>query len=49
MERRSDREVVIEFREVGYDLPNGQPLLHGLTLDVRRGETLVLLGRSGSG
>jgi osmoprotectant transport system ATP-binding protein len=40
---------VIEFRDVGYRLPNGQPLLAGLNLQVQRGETLVLLGRSGSG
>jgi osmoprotectant transport system ATP-binding protein len=40
---------VIEFREVSYVLPNGEPLLSGLNLRVERGETLVLLGRSGSG
>ncbi len=40
---------VIEFRDVAYALPTGQPLLQGLNLQVQRGETLVLLGRSGSG
>jgi osmoprotectant transport system ATP-binding protein len=40
---------LIEFREVQYVLPNGQPLLSGLNLQVHKGETLVLLGRSGSG
>src|SRR6202795_1583160 len=40
---------VIEFRDVAYALPNGQPLLRDLNLQVQRGETLVLLGRSGSG
>src|SRR5271156_2187233 len=40
---------VIEFRDVNYVLPNHQPLLSGLNLQVQRGETLVLLGRSGSG
>jgi osmoprotectant transport system ATP-binding protein len=40
---------VIEFRDVAYDLPNGQRLLHSLNLQVQPGETLVLLGRSGSG
>ncbi len=40
---------VIEFREVVYRLPNGQALLQSLNLEVQSGETLVLLGRSGSG
>jgi osmoprotectant transport system ATP-binding protein len=40
---------VIEFRDVAYRFSGGQELLHGLNLQVRRGETLVLLGRSGSG
>jgi osmoprotectant transport system ATP-binding protein len=40
---------VIEFRDVAYVLPNGQPLLSGLNLKVQGGETVVLLGRSGSG
>jgi osmoprotectant transport system ATP-binding protein len=39
----------IEFREVGYRAANGQEIVSGLTLAVERGETLVLLGRSGSG
>src|ERR1039457_6240788 len=40
---------VIEFRNVAYALPNGHQLLSGLNLQVQRGETVVLLGRSGSG
>src|ERR1700733_483469 len=42
-------DPVIEFRNVAYTLSNGRPLLTGLNLQVHRGETLVLLGRSGSG
>ncbi len=38
----------IEFREVHFAI-RGHTLLRGLNLAVRRGETLVLLGRSGSG
>jgi osmoprotectant transport system ATP-binding protein len=39
---------VIEFCDVSYDVA-GIPVLSGLSLQVRAGETLVLLGRSGSG
>jgi osmoprotectant transport system ATP-binding protein len=49
MEPNLARGPMIEFRDVAYALPNGQPLLSGLNLQVERGETLVLLGRSGSG
>src|SRR5689334_12388873 len=40
---------MIEFRNAQYTLPNGQVLLAGLTLKVEEGQTLALLGRSGSG
>jgi len=49
MEMKAGNSPVIEFRDVTYVLPNGQPLLSGLNLQVQGGETLVLLGRSGSG
>ncbi len=42
-------DLVIEFRDVSYHLDHGRELLHHLNLEIRRGETLVLLGRSGSG
>src|SRR5262249_43066121 len=42
-------DAIIEFRDAGFRLPNGAELLRGLNLTVRRGETLVLLGRSGAG
>ncbi len=48
-----DTRPAIEFRNVSYRLHgNGDAarvLLHDLNLEVQRGETLVLLGRSGSG
>jgi osmoprotectant transport system ATP-binding protein len=46
-----DNRPAIEFRHVTYRI-NGdatRELLHDLNLEVQRGETLVLLGRSGSG
>ena len=42
-------ETVIEFRGVSFRAANAHLLLADLNLGVRRGETLVLLGRSGSG
>ncbi|MDE3171339.1 MAG: ATP-binding cassette domain-containing protein, partial [Acidobacteriota bacterium] len=41
--------AVIEFRGVQYRLANGHDLLHSLDLQIERGETMVLLGRSGAG
>ena len=43
------KDVAIEFRDVSYSLPSGRRILSDLNLQVRRGQTLVLLGRSGSG
>jgi osmoprotectant transport system ATP-binding protein len=42
-------DAMIEFRGAGYRLAGGQELLRGVSLKVPRGETLVLLGRSGAG
>jgi osmoprotectant transport system ATP-binding protein len=46
-------DPVISFRNVSCSLPEGKfhtkQILSGLNLEVHRGETLVLLGRSGSG
>lgn len=39
----------IEFHNVEYRVSSGKVLLSGLSLIVQRGETLMLLGRSGSG
>ncbi len=42
-------EAVVQFRNVSFRTPEQRLLLHGLDLEVRTGEALVLLGRSGSG
>jgi osmoprotectant transport system ATP-binding protein len=41
--------AAIEFRNVSYGLNGGSEVLRDLNLEIRHGETLVLLGRSGSG
>ena len=41
--------VVIEFRDVSFRLKSSRELLRNIAFQVQRGETLVLLGRSGSG
>lgn len=41
-------EPIIQFGNVSYEIA-GNKILDGLSLDVRRGEILVLLGGSGSG
>ena len=44
----SNTQPAIEFDYVSFAI-NNHPILHDLKLSVRQGETLVLLGRSGSG
>jgi osmoprotectant transport system ATP-binding protein len=45
----SNGDTAIEFHDVSFTLPDGKTLLANLNLQVQQGETLVLLGRSGSG
>ena len=49
--RNSPSEVdsAIQFRDVGLTVNDGKPLVDHLRFNIMRGETLVLLGRSGSG
>src|SRR5919112_3844979 len=45
-----DKGAVVEFRGVSYSAPGmPAPIIDDLDLEVRRGETLVLLGESGCG
>src|ERR1043165_2976014 len=43
------QSTAIEFQSAGFRLPDSRALLTGLDLSIALGETLVLLGRSGSG
>ena len=49
MSADGSNNVVLEFRHVTCRAEEGRTLLSDINLEVRRGETLVLLGRSGSG
>ena len=46
--RQQERDVVIEFRDV-HKAYGSKPVLRGASLEVRRGEVMVILGGSGSG
>jgi osmoprotectant transport system ATP-binding protein len=48
MAQKAQPDAVIEFCNVSYEVA-GAGILNALNLEVQRGETLVLLGRSGSG
>lgn len=44
-------DVAVSFRGVGFRYPEtvGAPVLHDINLDIRRGETLAIVGETGSG
>jgi osmoprotectant transport system ATP-binding protein len=48
-EHSGQNGLAIEFRDVSYRFAEGSELISSLNLQVHRSETLVLLGRSGSG
>jgi osmoprotectant transport system ATP-binding protein len=48
-ETKAAENAVIEFRHVCYEIEGGRELLHDVNLQVHGGETLILLGKSGSG
>jgi len=49
MDSSPDKRAAIEFHHVSYRPNGGTDLVRDLSIEIRRGETLVLLGRSGSG
>ncbi len=49
MAKDPDSSSIVEFRDAGFSVDGGHTLVSGLNFTIRQGETLVLLGRSGSG
>ena len=46
-----ESEIAVSFRNVDFRYPSatGRPVLHNINLDVKRGETLAIIGATGSG
>jgi osmoprotectant transport system ATP-binding protein len=42
-------QPMVQFEDVGFNYPNGGPVVGGLTLSIDPGEVVVLVGRSGAG
>ncbi|HTG15065.1 MAG TPA: ATP-binding cassette domain-containing protein, partial [Blastocatellia bacterium] len=49
MNNTDNNSPVIEFRNVSLSVAGGKRLVEDLSFTIARGETVVLLGRSGSG
>lgn len=47
----ADDDVAVSFKNVSFRYPDtaGRPVLHGISLDIRRGETFAIIGATGSG
>lgn len=50
VENASD-DVAVSMRNVGFRYPGttGRPVLHGINIDIKRGETFAVIGATGSG
>jgi osmoprotectant transport system ATP-binding protein len=49
MMNQDNNHPLVEFRDVTFAVNGGPPIIDRLSLEVKRGETLVLLGESGCG
>ncbi len=47
----ANSDIAVSFRGVSFRYPDtaGEPVLHDINLDIRRGETLAIVGATGSG
>lgn len=48
-ERTGDNDFVVEIKELSYSYKEGCPVLEDITLNIRRGESIAILGENGSG
>ncbi len=50
-EAETPTDVAVSFRDVSFRYPGttGRPVLQNITLDIRRGETVAIIGATGSG
>lgn len=50
-EKGGKSEYAVEFREVGFRYPGttGEPVLSGINLKIKKGETVAIIGATGSG
>ena len=49
--REAKDDIAVSLRNVGFRYPgtHGRPVLHDINLDIKRGETLAIIGATGSG
>jgi energy-coupling factor transporter ATP-binding protein EcfA2 len=47
--RGTKDEALVQFQDVAFDYESGTEVLHGMTLDIRRGDVIAVLGPNGAG
>ncbi|MGD0610162.1 MAG: ABC transporter ATP-binding protein [Anaerolineales bacterium] len=45
----SEEEPLVRFENVAFDYESGNEILHGINLDIRRGDVIAVLGPNGAG
>ncbi|MBR2370844.1 MAG: ABC transporter ATP-binding protein [Clostridia bacterium] len=51
VKKENNGDVLISFKDVSFSYPNttGRPVLHDINLSIKRGQTLAIIGATGSG
>lgn len=47
--REPEREALVRFKDVAFDYESGSEILHGINLDIHRGDVIAVLGPNGAG